>query len=72
VTEARKDDARLSLDVSHLLMESHVTGDELVVLDGHPDDRDLRAAVTVESGQMNQGGGSDEVANALGDRRHAG
>jgi hypothetical protein len=47
-TEAGEHDARVSLHVPHLLMEAHVAGDELLVLDTHPDDRDLWAAVAIE------------------------
>jgi hypothetical protein len=47
-TEAGEHDAGVSLYVPHLLMETHVAGGELVVLDTHPHDRDLWAAVAIE------------------------
>ena len=66
-TEAREHDARVSPNVLHLLMKMQVTGNELVLLDAHPDDRDLRAAVAVEGRQVNQRRSGDELPDVLGD-----
>src|SRR5262245_40939951 len=66
----RDDDPLVALDVADLLLPPQVTGDELVILEPHPDARHLRAAVGVERDEVGQRAGLDQLASTLRQSRH--
>ena len=67
MTEHGERHTRFALHVLDFLPDAHMCADKLVVLNTHPDDRHLRAAVQVDGGQVGKRSTRNKLLNRRGD-----